>query len=309
MPRSLLSHLRLPRLSFWLYLLLVAGAEIASASYTQAGLILHLSLLAVLLIHAACGADKDQRNLALALALAPMIRVVSLTLPLSRFPQLLWYPILALPLLVAAALITRNTGFLWKDSGLRRHNLPLQLALAIGGLGIGALEYLILRPAPSQIDGSWPGLLLSALILALFTGFTEELIFRGLIQGLAQLVLGRRAALWYVAILFGVLHTGYLSILDVVFVVLVGALFARLVGWSGSLLGVALAHGMANITLFLLMPYVMVHTSQEVALAVSALVFVGALGFTTVAGLLSWQSALLSAKPQDRANMHSVTLR
>jgi uncharacterized protein len=284
------------RLLFYLYLALITSAEITTAFYIQAGMIAHLSLLAVLLIHAACGVDKHQRNLALALALAPLIRVVSLTLPLAHFPQMVWYPILAAPLLLATALIARHTQLAWKDLGLHRLNLPLQLALATGGLGIGALEYLILRPTPSHMDRSWPGVLLSGFVLLLFTGFMEEVVFRGLLQQLAQAVLGRRVGLWYIAILFGVLHIGYLSILDVVFVAMVGALFGQLVGWSRSILGVALAHGVANMTLFLLMPYVMQQAPHELALGIESLIFVGALAFIIVAGTLSWQSALEIAK-------------
>src|SRR5204862_5300755 len=156
--------------------------------------------------------------------------MISLALPLSRFPQMFWYPMLAAPLLLATALIARHTRLGWKDLGLRRLSLPLQLALPMGGLGIGALEYLILRPTPSHMDLSWPGVLLSCLILLLFTGFLEELIFRGLMQQFALAALGPRAGLWYIAILFGVLHMGYLSIADIVFVTLIGALFGQIVG-------------------------------------------------------------------------------
>ena len=63
-----------------------------------------------------------------------------------------------------------------------------------------------------------------------------------------------RWGLGYVALLFGVLHIGYLSVLDVVFVMAVGLMFGYIVRWGGSILGVTLAHGLTNIMLFIVLP-------------------------------------------------------
>jgi membrane protease YdiL (CAAX protease family) len=202
--------------------------------------------------------------LALALTLAPLIRLLSLSLPLIRFPQAAWYPIVAVPLLIAAWIVIRLLGVSRQDLGLRFGNLPLQLMLVGGGLGLGATEYAILRPAPLVSDYSWRSIVLPALSLVIFTGFTEEFIFRGLLQTVSLPVLGRWALL-YVALLFAVLHIGYLSVTDVVFVFAVGMLFGEIVRRGGSILGVTLAHGLTNVTLFLIMPYITAHPSSLAA--------------------------------------------
>ena len=59
----------------------------------------------------------------------------------------------------------------------------------------------------------------------------------------------------YVSALFAVLHIGHLSVADVMFVFLVGLVFASLVRRTGSLFGVTLAHGATNIGLFLVFPF------------------------------------------------------
>jgi DNA-binding XRE family transcriptional regulator len=165
----------------------------------------------------------------------------------------------------------------------------VQLGLAGLGLGLGAIEFSILQPNPLVGALSWQTLWLPALSLLIFTGLTEELIFRGLLQPLARDALGR-PALVYVALLFAVLHVGYLSLGDVAFVFAVGLLFAAIVQWSGSILGVTLAHGLTNIMLLLVLPYLaqqpgaiggtlpwLVGAGSAIGLGATAIVAVGAL--------------------------------
>ncbi len=260
---------------FWGYLLVVSVAEVLSAVvHPQLGLIAHAITLIGLLVHAGIGRYDETRKLALALILAPMIRLLSFSLPLLRFPQAAWYPIVSIPLLLATWLIIRHIKVAGYTLGLTRNNLVLQLLLVPGGLGLGVIEYLILRPAPFANSFSWGSFWLLALSLTIFTGFTEELIFRGLLQNLSVPVLGRWG-LVYVALLFAVLHTGYQSVLDVVFVFAVGLVFGYIVSWGGSILGVTLAHGLTNITLFLVMPFLAMHPDHPGTLMLPWLVTAG----------------------------------
>src|SRR4029453_9463384 len=126
------------------------------------------------------------------------------------------------------------------------------------------MEYAILRPTPLVESYSWRAVVLPILSLVIFTGFTEEVIFRGLLQTVAMPALGRWT-LTYVSLLFAVLHIGYLSLADVAFVFGVGMLFGQIVRWGGSILGVTLAHGMTNVTLFMIMPYITANPSSQAA--------------------------------------------
>ncbi len=240
---------------FWVYLLLIAYAElftaVANALY---GMILHALLLVALLGHGTLGRHESERRLALALTLAPMIRMFSLAMPLTKFPQIAWYPLTAVPLLAATWLVVRQLGIPRRELGLSMGRVPLQLMIMLSGLGLGWLEYMILRPAQIALSYDWWGFALPALVLLVFTGFNEEIIFRGLLQAVALPVSGRWG-LVYVSLLFGALHIGYLSVVDLVFVTFVGLAFACVVAWGRSLLGVTLAHGLTNTMLFVVMPY------------------------------------------------------
>lgn len=275
-----------PTAQLWAYLAGLTLAELITAAVSaQFGQLLHVLLLGGLIVHAGLAPEPAQRRMLLALMLAPLIRVLSLSLPLTRFPQLAWYPIVAVPLLLAAWVIIRQLGLSRRELGLRVGNLPLQLGIAGFGVALGAAEYYILAPRPQFQQPTLTTMALAALNLLVATGFSEELIFRGILQVEARRTLGKWALL-YVSLLFGVLHIGYLSLLDVLFVTAVGLIFAYLALWTGSILGVTLAHGLTNSMLFLVMPQIAENPSsfQELswapwAFAASTLITLGAITY------------------------------
>lgn len=274
----------------WACLAFVSLAELLTATINvQLGLILHALLLIGLAIYSAVGSGSARRKLAMALTVAPLIRLLSLSLPLTSFPQLAWYPIVAVPLLLTTALIVRQMGISRQSIGLQIKNLPLQLALISGGLGLGWTEYAILHPAPVINNYNWLVGTLGVISLVVFTGFNEEIIFRGLLQATAIVVL-KRTALIYVALLFAALHIGYLSLFDLIFVFAVGLLFGYIVRWGGSILGVSLAHGLTNVTLFMIMPYLNQNPDGPLAAIFPFLVAAGSLVSLAAILMLSWKS-------------------
>jgi len=237
------------------YLALITLAEMVTTFVNpRAGLVLHSALLIVLLVHSALTAGDPYHRLLLALVLAPLTRMLSLCLPLVNFPQLYWYLIISIPLGVATVLAARLLGFSRAQLALTLRRFPLQLLVALTGITFGLVEYRILRPDALIDDLTWRNFLVSGVILMVCTGFAEEVIFRGIIQRASIQALGRFGLL-YGAILFAVLHIGYASALDVVFVFLIALLFGWIVEATGSLAGVTVAHGLTNIVLFLVVPF------------------------------------------------------
>jgi len=250
----------------WLYVLAIGGTELlVGLVNVTAGLISHFTLLFILLVHAVVlstrgtkdktGPDTLGYNFYLSLTLVPFIRILSLSMPLASFSLPYWYLIVGTPLFAAAFLVIRLTGYRAQDIYLRIKNLPLQLAFGFVGLPLGIIEFHILQPAPLIKTFNLAQVWLPALILLIFTGLAEELIFRGILQKSAGEYLKRRAALFYVSLLFAVMHITHLVTLDVFFVFGVALFFALLVWKTNSLLGVTLSHGLTNITLYLVCPF------------------------------------------------------
>lgn len=253
--------LRLRRLGYGAYLVLyllgIAAAEAVTAWLNpQLGLLMHGGLLVLIFLHASLGALPAGQKFLYTLALAPLIRLMSLSIPLLQFQFTYWYMIIGAPLFLSAVIVLRLTGYKPRQVGLALGNdLPLQTGVAVTGLGLGYMEYLILRPQPLAASLSLADIWLPALILLVFTGFLEEFIFRGLMQRAALVAIPKLGPL-YISLLFAVLHIGYRSVTDFVFVFLVGWFFSLVAVRTRSILGVSLAHGLTNITLFLVFPFV-----------------------------------------------------
>jgi membrane protease YdiL (CAAX protease family) len=237
------------------YLALIALAEVVHTFVDlRLGLVLHGALLLMLLLHAALASEHPYHRLLLALALAPLIRMSSLAVPLLRFPQLYWYLIISVPLFIGAGLSARVLGLSREQLGLTIRKVPLQLLVALTGITFGILEYNILKLDPLIEDPTWESMMVGSAILVICTGLAEELIFRGVIQRVSVQALGR-FGLVFTALLFAALHIGWGSPFDVVLVFGVALLFGWVTESSWSLLGVTLAHGITNIVLFLVMPF------------------------------------------------------
>jgi uncharacterized protein len=305
------------------YLGLVAIAELLIIYVSpQVGMLLDAVLLIALIVHGSMSRFAAERRLLLALTLAPLTRLLSLSLLLPSIPRLAWYSIVSLPLSIATVLLIRYLRLSRAQLGLRFDNLPLQLMVMCAGLGLGALEYLILSPEPLVGSLSWRDLFVAVLTLMIFTGLVEELIFRGLLQAVALPAL-QRSALIYVSLLFAVLHVGNLSLVDVCFAFGVGLLFAYVVRWSGSILGVSLAHGLTNVTLFLIIPHIAQRQGDPVAALFHNVMWVGAL-LAVIAIVIIWhrrgiegavpvpaspglQSVSVSAGPQPEPSLPAAS--
>ncbi len=239
------------------YLLLITIAEVVTVTINPAwGIVSHILLLTVLIVHSAMPTRETTQPLLLSLALIPLIRIISLSMPLADIPQIWWYSIIYTPLIVASFQVMRLLGFKREQIGLAIKRIAPQIGIGITGVFFGVGEYFILTEEAEitslVLKETW---LLSAFMLLVFTGFVEELIFRGVLQHTAVRALGWRGII-YVSLLFAVVHLIHNSIIDLVFVFIVALFFGWAVKKTGSLLGVTLSHGIANIVLFLVAPLV-----------------------------------------------------
>jgi membrane protease YdiL (CAAX protease family) len=214
----------------------------------------HVAILWALLVHFSWARERSEAKLLLALCLAPLIRILSLGMPLGDVDLVYWFLIVGAPMIVAALLAARTLGLTRYDLGLTVRAIPVQLLIGAMGVGLGIVEYFILRPDPLIDELTWQQAWWPALILLVATGFGEELVFRGVMQSASTDALGK-AAILYVAVVFAALHVGYKSAPDVAFVFLVALFFGWVVARTGSLLGVSLCHGIANAVLYVIVPF------------------------------------------------------
>ena len=221
------------------------------------GLVIYGVMLAALLMYSAMFAGYREQRIFLTLAFAPLIRIISMSIPMQEVPMMYRYMLVGIPIFIAAIFIGKTGHFKRDEIGLTLKNLPVQLLIAPLGIVLGYVEYLVLQPKPLVNEFSLNSILLPAVILLFFTGLLEELVFRGFMQKAFISEFGIWGGLFFVASVFAVLHFGYLSVLDVVFVFCVAVIFGIIAMASKSLVGVTLAHGLTNLTLFLIFPFLL----------------------------------------------------
>jgi len=282
--------LSVSRMLFCLYLLLAATAEAALAwTWLLFGLAVHTVLLLLLLLHSWYARSTASRHLALGLMIVPLLRFVSLALPLSTLPRTLWPLLIAGPVLLSIRLIIRETGVTREQLSLRRGNIILQLLLAMGGFGLGGFAYKLLQPTPIMETFAWSSLVLSSVVLIVCTGFIEAFILHGLLQGLAMPALGRWTLL-YVTLMATALSLGAQSIAYSGFVMVISLLSSYIVFWSGTIVGTSLLRGITNMMTFLLMPYLEQQVQVRGATLLSWGLWLAAIVWGSSIVLLMWQA-------------------
>ncbi len=269
------STTRLPRWTVVsLYLLVLVVAEILIAipgpspsnlyPFQEYGLTVHILLVFVLLFHAVLTQDKDPvlSSFLVALTLAPLIRIFSLSMPrywgADDLHTLPWLAAVSVPLLTSFAAVAYVQRLRPSDLGLSVptwKGLLLQVGIGVTGIPLGFVEYVILRPHEWIASAALLPLVGGILVIFLATGLAEELIFRGILLRRAIESLGRNPGILFVTLVFSALHIFFRNAYDLTFVFLVGLFYAVAVFKTKSLWGAIWSHSLGNVMLYLAAPF------------------------------------------------------
>lgn len=245
------------------YLGLVGFAEVLVATVNPlAGLVVHATVMLSLLAHAGFLAVRSEpaSRMALVMSLLPLVRIVSLTTPLSRFSYFQWFILLGAVLYGAVFATIRLLKPSAEEVRLvppAAKHVPLEVGVALAGVGIGFAEYTLIKPGAVLPDASLVTLLGPALLLIAATGLLEETLFRGLLPRYISPVMGATAALVVPAAAQAVMGLGFLNPLHVGLVFATGLFYGVVARKTGSILGIGVSHGLANVMLFLVLPLTM----------------------------------------------------
>lgn len=245
-----------------LYVVAIVAAEITLVFFdTTAGLIGHAALILLLLSHfligswgtspaaVATSAPYQALRVLPALALVPLLRLLSIVMPFSALPVWGWYPLVGGTILLATALTARALHYSWADLGLQRAQWVTQLLIALSGPPLGLMTYLLVKPDTYNLVGSRssPTDIAAAIVALLFAGLVEESLFRGLLQrATGGIVWG--------SLLYGALYLGTLSPGLLLIMTLAGSFFSWCAARTGAIWGVILANGTLAATALVIWP-------------------------------------------------------
>jgi membrane protease YdiL (CAAX protease family) len=230
------------------------------------GLTLHILLVFALLFHSVTIQERDAELsvFLMALSLAPLIRIFSLSMP--RFwgsrPEdtLPWLAVVGIPLLTAAAAVAYVQQLHPWLIGLGIHgwrDVGIQTAIGLTGIPLGFVEYAILREHQWIHDETVVNVVLGGLVIFFATGLAEELIFRGILLRRAMEVLGRTTGILFVTLVFSAMHIFFRNGYDLTFVFFVGLFYAIAVVKTKSLWGAIMSHTLGNVVLYLIAPFLL----------------------------------------------------
>lgn len=228
----------------------IAEAMVA-AGVATAGIVAHGLVLVALPLHAALASDRE-RPFLLALGLVPLLRVTNIAVSLPGIPEPAELLLVSALLAPSLAVFIRNLGLTRSEVGLRVPCPPLQVAIGLVGLPLGAILWMAEAPvAPLEPTGAGATLGLAVVLGA--TGLVEEFMFRGVIQATALRALGRPGLL-LVSVLFTVLHASALSAAYLLCILGASLVFSWIVLRTRSIAGVAAAHALANLLVYVVIP-------------------------------------------------------
>lgn len=190
-----------------------------------------------------------------ALMLLPLFRLLNVAMPVFFNLTLYSYSLVYAPMFIPIFFILKENFLGRSEAGLTFKGFWFYLPLAISlGFALGLGEYHVLHPQMLTVGFDIKNVLILIVTMIFFVGIVEEFVFRSSLQTVLQERLGWKVGLMLTSIIFGFMHSGYHLPLELLYVTFAGMVFGLLFLVSKSLPIIALAHGVTNISLFLVAP-------------------------------------------------------
>jgi membrane protease YdiL (CAAX protease family) len=226
------------------YSLVIVLGEL-SASWVGAipGALVDAALVPVILTHFVLQPDARHRRMFPALALIALLRILSVAAVVPRLPEDAWYAAVGLPVLAGAFLAGRLADEPAARLGLRVTRERLDTSLVLAGIPLSLVGYLLLRPAELSVSGDLVSTMVAMAVLAVFGGFLEEYVYRGVLQSASIDAFGsRRAGILFAATLGACMYWGSGSIPFMIAMWFMGIGYGLALSRGASLWGAAGGH-------------------------------------------------------------------
>lgn len=189
------------------------------------------------------------------LMLLPLFRLLNAAMPVFFNLTLYSYPMVYAPMFLPMYLIMKEGILSRSEAGITFKDFWFYLPLAVAvGFALGWGEYNVLHPGMLLPIVDVKSILILCISMIFFVGIVEEFIFRSALQTVLEARFGSVAGLLVASVIFGIMHSGYRMPQEILYVFFAGMVFGLLFWLSKSLPIISLAHGITNISLFLVSP-------------------------------------------------------
>jgi len=237
---------------------IAAGELMVFFGHIYAGLAVHIiTLQAVILALIFSDLSSDTKKALQSLILLPLMRIINLTMPQFFTITLLGYPLIYGVMYIPVYFIIKNQQIPLKVIGINSRYIYIYVPSAIFiGTAAALAEYSILNPLPLIENVQISNLVLMATVMFLFVAAVEELIFRSILQTRLEDVLGLKSSILLSGILFGIMHSAYGIVNEVLFASLFGIVLGYIFHKTKSFPFILIINGTLNVLLFGILPIV-----------------------------------------------------
>ncbi len=256
--------------------LILAGEGLLFAGHTALGVgVQTLNIIAVAVIVAVPHGKRVQLLQVLGLLSVSLVIIVSFAL----LPAVYWFIIVWVMYFPLVLIIRTVALYYWlaiygvmfipiiaivAHRKLSRHDLGLTGGLrltylipfgALVGLGLGLIEYAILRNPPLIPNASASELIGLSIVMIFFVALVEELLFRVLLQPQLMERSGAVGGILITSVIFGAMHASYGSVHELLFTTGAGVVFGVAFYKTKNLPFVVTMHAVDDILLFGVLPF------------------------------------------------------
>ncbi|WP_052735095.1 CPBP family intramembrane glutamic endopeptidase [Methanosarcina mazei] len=191
-----------------------------------------------------------------ALMLLPLLRLLNLSMPIffdfTLYALIFIYATMAIPVVM----VIIYQGLTYDEIGATFRRIWLYFPLSVlMGYGLATGEYYIIWTESLIPTPSLPDLLIITVVMVLFVGLVEEIIFRSILQTRLNKLIGIREGILLSAILYGFMHSGYGDYYLILYTSFIGVIIGYIFYKTQSLPLIVLIHGFVNVFLFGIFPY------------------------------------------------------
>lgn len=190
-----------------------------------------------------------------ALMLLPLFRLLNVAMPIFFNLTLYSYSMVYAPMFIPIYFLVKDGFISRSEAGMTFKGFLYYFPLAISaGFALGWGEYNVIHPQLLAHGGDIKEIAILIVTMIFFVGIVEEFIFRSSLQTVLEERIGPIAGLLLASLIFGFMHSGYRLPLELFYVTFAGLIFGLLFWLTKSLPIISLAHGVTNISLFLVVP-------------------------------------------------------
>lgn len=244
------------------YIIAIAAVELQTVwLQPKTGTLYHGLLVMILLHHYLLARDDPDRRKLLLLAVIPLLRLISMAMPVGLISPLYRYPMVGIPVILSIGAVLRETAVPWSQIGLRWPRIRKSdqiwenILIAMTGIPLGLMGFYFADPIPLVTEFHWGEVVAAILVVILYIAILEEVVFRGMLLHVLYNTFGQIGIL-LATILYTLLFASYHSIEGIILMGFASLLYSWHVMESRSILAATISHTLMIMGMLIIWPII-----------------------------------------------------